>query len=129
MASRARVVLLMSLFLVSCRDEAGPISKSQEPKDLIVGYWTGRAHNPGGKEAPGMEFEFEFRGDGTFRMGKGKVWVSGKYKFLEAKKFELNIKKLDAGPYDVVEATPTRFVYERKLNGDRVQRTELTRQP
>jgi hypothetical protein len=106
--------------------------RASDAKKLIVGHWIGHTTNPpvdGAPTVPSLDFDFEFRSDGTMRMGKGKVWVEGKYEFLDPKRFEVHMKRLGVGPYDVVEATQARFVYERTLDAGGIQRTELTRRP
>ena len=123
------VSLLLPVCLTGCQESLGSITASDAPEDLIVGRWTGQYTNPSaaGATAPSMAFEFEFRSDGTYRMGKGKVGAEGTYQFLEPKTFETKIKNTVVGPYKIIEATPQRLVYERQLPEGRIQRTELTR--
>lgn len=124
--------LLLLTIGLGCKGKTGAAGGEQEPRDLIVGHWSGHATNPAGKDGkapPPLEFEYEFRPDGTFRMGKRRVWVDGKYYFEGSKIFKVDIKNMHAGPYEIVELSATRLVYERYLDGGRVQRTELTRMP
>ncbi len=121
------IMLGCMMCLTGCQRK---LSTSNEPKDLIVGEWSGTYVNPAvGNEttAQSMEFEFRFGANGEFRMGKRKVWVNGKYEWTGPKSFLLKIKSMPAGPYEIQELTNDRFVFQRKLTGDMVQRTELRR--
>ncbi len=103
---------------------------STDPKEMIVGQWTGTYTNPpmdNRPPEPGMEFDFHFAADGKFRMGKRKVWVDGTYQITGPKSFVLNIRSMPAGPYEIVELSSDRLVFERKLSSEGVQRTELRR--
>jgi hypothetical protein len=124
------VSLLVAVGVTGCGNSLASTAESDAPKNLLVGRWSGKYVNPpaaNGQAAPSMAFEFEFRSDGTYRMGKRKVGVEGTYRFLEPKTFETKIKNTVVGPYQIIEATPSRFVYERQLEEGRIQRTELTR--
>ena len=124
--ARILVITCLLLALSGCNKS----TQSKEPKSLIVGTWSGQYQNPStdGKAAPSMAFDFEFGSDGSFRMGKRKVWVNGTYEFKDAKTFMVNIKGMPAGPYSITELSANRLVYERKLDNNQVQRTELTKQ-
>lgn len=122
--------LLFIAVFCGCKGKSGSAHNGQEAKDLIVGHWSGHATNPqvkDGKSPPPLDFEYEFRADGTFRMGKRRVWIEGKYHFEGPKSFKVDIKNMHAGPYEIIEVSANRIVYVRQLDGGRVQRTELTR--
>lgn len=128
-----RVCGLLFLMLPLLASAAGCNRKAaaaDEPKDQIVGTWTGTYTNPtvgnGSTGSSGMPMDFVFGSDGSYRTGKRKVWVNGTYQFTGPKTFEVTIKKLTV-KYDIVELTSDRLVFERKLGEGRVQRTELTR--
>jgi hypothetical protein len=119
-----RCVLMIAFVLLfaGCRKSTGAVTPSQG----IIGTWTGHYHNP---ESSGtsMEFEFKFGSDGSYHMGKRKVWIKGTYAFTDPRTFTLKIKNMPAGPYVVKELSSERFVFERQLGEGRVQRTELRR--
>ena len=127
MARMCGLVMVMSALLLSGCSK----TKQTEAKNLIVGHWSGQYQNlpaTESKASPSITFDFEFKSDGQFRMGKRKVWVDGTYQFKDAKTFTVAIKGMAAGPYSIKELTEDRLVYEWQIDEKRSQRTELTRQ-
>jgi len=127
----ARVLGIVTVMVVLLLTGCSKSNSASEPKNLIVGLWSGQYQNlpaSDSKTSTSITFDFEFTSDGQFRMGKRKVWVDGTYQFTDDKTFTVAIKGMAAGPYTIKELTTDRLVYEWQIDEKRSQRTELKRQ-
>src|SRR5688572_29835247 len=86
-----RRVLLVLVLVSSLATGCNRMGKSVGgPKDVLVGRWSGVYTNPSGPTST-IPFEFDFGGDGSFRMGQRKVWVTGTYQFTGPTTFATKI--------------------------------------